>query len=243
MVENDEIVVGVIAVPTEAAQQVADELVAGRREDHLQLLRGPAAGAAGGHGAHVEPGGGPALRAVLLPHLTLLPMLDMKLAREAFEASQDFTVGIEEEFGILDPDTLELDHRYEELREAAQADDVLADSVAGELIASEIEIRSGRGEHLADALAAPARGPRPAVRLGGRSQRAAVLHGHPPLEPLAGPAHHRHRALPPAGARPGLRGSAQQHLQPARARGDQGRRPGRRRVRPPASRSCPSCWR
>ena len=28
MVENDEIVVGVIAVPTEAAQQVADELVA-----------------------------------------------------------------------------------------------------------------------------------------------------------------------------------------------------------------------
>jgi len=79
-------------------------------------------------------------------------MLDMTLAREAFEASQDFTVGIEEEFGILDPDTLELDHRYEELCEAAQADDVLAESVAGELIASEIEIRSGRGEDLADAL-------------------------------------------------------------------------------------------
>jgi len=79
-------------------------------------------------------------------------MLDMKLAREAFEASQDFTVGLEEEFGILDPDTLELDHRYEELRVAAQADDVLADSVAGELISSEIEIRSGRGADLADAL-------------------------------------------------------------------------------------------
>ncbi len=77
----------------------------------------------------------------------------MKLAREVFEASQDFTVGIEEEFGILDPATLELDHRYEELSEAAKADDVLADSVAGELIASEIEIRSGRGEDLADALA------------------------------------------------------------------------------------------
>ncbi|HZI91116.1 MAG TPA: YbdK family carboxylate-amine ligase [Thermoleophilaceae bacterium] len=80
-------------------------------------------------------------------------MLDMKLAREAFDASQDFTVGLEEEFGILDPDTLELDHRYEELRVAAQADEVLADSVAGELISSEIEIRSGRGEDLADALA------------------------------------------------------------------------------------------
>lgn len=80
-------------------------------------------------------------------------MLDMKLAREAFDASQDFTVGLEEEFGILDPDTLELDHRFEELRVAAQADEVLADSVAGELISSEIEIRSGRGEDLADALA------------------------------------------------------------------------------------------
>ena len=48
-------------------------------------------------------------------------MLDMTLAREAFDASQDFTVGLEEEFGILDPDTLELDHRYEELHEAAKA--------------------------------------------------------------------------------------------------------------------------
>jgi len=80
-------------------------------------------------------------------------MLDMRLAREVFEASEDFTVGIEEEFGILDPDTLELDHRYEELSEAAKSDPVLAESVDGELIASEIEIRSGRGEDLADALA------------------------------------------------------------------------------------------
>jgi len=80
-------------------------------------------------------------------------MLDMTLAREAFDASQDFTVGLEEEFGILDPETLELDHRYEELHEAAKADEVLAESVAGELIASEIEIRSGRGADLADALA------------------------------------------------------------------------------------------
>ena len=30
-------------------------------------------------------------------------MLDMPRAREVFEASDDFTVGIEEEFGILDP--------------------------------------------------------------------------------------------------------------------------------------------
>jgi carboxylate-amine ligase len=41
---------------------------------------------------------------------------------------------------------------FEGLKESADADDVLADSVAGELISSEIEIRSGRGEDFADAL-------------------------------------------------------------------------------------------
>ncbi len=81
-------------------------------------------------------------------------MLEMARAREVFEASEDFTVGLEEEFGILDPETLALDHRFEELRDAAQAEDeVLAESVAGELIESEIEIRSGRGESFADAVA------------------------------------------------------------------------------------------
>jgi carboxylate-amine ligase len=79
-------------------------------------------------------------------------MLDMPRVREVFEASTDFTVGIEEEFGILDPATLSLDHRFEELRNAAQEDPVLRDSVAGELIRSEIEIRSGRGETFADAV-------------------------------------------------------------------------------------------
>ncbi|MEX1141742.1 MAG: YbdK family carboxylate-amine ligase [Thermoleophilaceae bacterium] len=78
----------------------------------------------------------------------------MARAREVFEASQDFTVGIEEELQILDPATLALDQRFEELRDAAQADPVLAASVAGELIESEIEIRSGRGATFADAVAA-----------------------------------------------------------------------------------------
>ena len=40
-----------------------------RGEDNLQLLRGPAQRAAGRHRPHVEPGGRPALRAVLLPHV------------------------------------------------------------------------------------------------------------------------------------------------------------------------------
>jgi carboxylate-amine ligase len=80
-------------------------------------------------------------------------MLDMPRVREVFEASTDFTVGLEEEFAILDPRTLSLAQRFEDLRSAAQEDPVLAEAVAGELIKSEIEIRSGRGENFADAVA------------------------------------------------------------------------------------------
>jgi carboxylate-amine ligase len=78
--------------------------------------------------------------------------LDLERTRETFEASQDFTVGIEEEFALIDPNSLELVHRYEELHAACQEDELLADSVAGELIDTEIEIRSGRGETFADAV-------------------------------------------------------------------------------------------
>ena len=128
-------------------------------------------------------------------------MLDMPRVREVFEASTDFTVGIEEEFAILDPETLSLDQRFEELRDAAQDDPVLAESVAGELITSEIEIRSGRGENFADAVARQRDAALAAVRARGRAGRAARRHGHPSVEPVAGAADHRHRALPPrAGA-------------------------------------------
>jgi len=79
--------------------------------------------------------------------------LDLDRARETFESSTDFTVGLEEEFAILDPATLELEHRFEEVYAACQDDEVLASSAAGELIASEIEIRSGRAESFAEAVA------------------------------------------------------------------------------------------
>jgi carboxylate-amine ligase len=79
--------------------------------------------------------------------------LDLIKAREIFEQSTDFTVGLEEEFQILDPQSLELTRRYEELHSAAQEDTELAVSVAGELISSEIEIRSGRGENFPHAVA------------------------------------------------------------------------------------------
>jgi glutamate---cysteine ligase / carboxylate-amine ligase len=80
--------------------------------------------------------------------------MDLDLARERFESSTDFTIGLEEEFAILDPATLELEHRFEDLYAACQKDDVLAESAAGELIASEIEIRSGRSETFAAAVEA-----------------------------------------------------------------------------------------
>jgi carboxylate-amine ligase len=80
-------------------------------------------------------------------------VIDLAAARETFETSVDLTVGIEEEFALIDPETLELVPRFDDLRVAAAEDPVLADAVAGELIASEVEIRSGRGEDLADAQA------------------------------------------------------------------------------------------
>jgi carboxylate-amine ligase len=79
--------------------------------------------------------------------------LDLDRARETFESSTDFTIGLEEEFAILDPATLELEHRFEEVYAACGRDELLADSAAGELIASEIEIRSGRAEGFAEAVA------------------------------------------------------------------------------------------
>jgi carboxylate-amine ligase len=80
--------------------------------------------------------------------------LDPACSGEAFAESTDGTVGLEEEFAILNPETLDLVPRFEELRDAAAGrDPVLAEAISGELIRSEIEIRSGRGENLHDALA------------------------------------------------------------------------------------------
>lgn len=80
--------------------------------------------------------------------------LDLDTIEAAFAESTDFTVGLEEEFALLDPATLAMVPRFDELRlAAAQGDPVLAESIAGELISSEIEIRSGRGSDVHDAIA------------------------------------------------------------------------------------------
>jgi glutamate---cysteine ligase / carboxylate-amine ligase len=73
-------------------------------------------------------------------------------SREAFDAVPDFTVAVEEEFALLDPDTLGLVNRFEELQQAARGTE-LETHLVGELIASEIEVRTGRCESFGDAAA------------------------------------------------------------------------------------------
>jgi glutamate---cysteine ligase / carboxylate-amine ligase len=73
-------------------------------------------------------------------------------SREAFDEVPDFTVAVEEEFALIDPETLGLVNRFEELQEAARGTELEPDLV-GELIASEIEVRTGRCESFADAAA------------------------------------------------------------------------------------------
>jgi glutamate---cysteine ligase / carboxylate-amine ligase len=73
-------------------------------------------------------------------------------ARAAFEGGTDFTVAVEEEFALLDPDTLSLISRFEELQAAARGSE-LEEHLVGELIASEAEVRTGRCVDFAEAAA------------------------------------------------------------------------------------------
>jgi carboxylate-amine ligase len=74
-------------------------------------------------------------------------------ARERFETATDFTVAVEEEFALLDPESLDLVNRFEELSDAARGTP-LEGHLVGELIASEVEIRTGRCDTFADVPAA-----------------------------------------------------------------------------------------
>jgi carboxylate-amine ligase len=79
--------------------------------------------------------------------------LDLDAVAETFDQAPDMTVGVEEEFSILDPHTLDLAPRFEQLRALAEADPILHEHITGELISSEIEIISGVGGDIHDALA------------------------------------------------------------------------------------------
>lgn len=78
----------------------------------------------------------------------LSPEEQIALAREQFEQATDFTVAVEEEFALVDPETLDLVNRFEEVQ-AAAAGTPLEPHLVGELIASEVEVRTGRQETFA----------------------------------------------------------------------------------------------
>jgi carboxylate-amine ligase len=76
----------------------------------------------------------------------------LEQSRAAFEQVPDFTVAVEEEFALLDPVSLGLVNRFEDVQ-AAGRDTELEPHLVGELIASEAEVRTGRCESFAEAAA------------------------------------------------------------------------------------------
>jgi carboxylate-amine ligase len=83
---------------------------------------------------------------------TLSPEDQLRHAREAFEDGTDLTVAVEEEFALLDPETLSLVNRFEDVQAAGRGTEV-EEHLVGELIASEVEVRTGRCETFAEAAA------------------------------------------------------------------------------------------
>ena len=82
----------------------------------------------------------------------LSPDEQIRFAHDAYEGGTDFTVAVEEEFAILDPESLELTNRFEEVQAAGKGTP-LEEHLVGELIASEVEVRTGRCETFTDAAA------------------------------------------------------------------------------------------
>src|SRR3954454_23281477 len=74
-------------------------------------------------------------------------------ARDAYDGGTDYTVAVEEEFALLDPESLGLVNRFEDVAAAAKGT-ALEPHLVGELIASEVEVRTGRCESFAEAAAA-----------------------------------------------------------------------------------------
>jgi glutamate---cysteine ligase / carboxylate-amine ligase len=82
----------------------------------------------------------------------LSPEEQLRFAREQYEEARDFTVAVEEEFAILDPDSLDMIGRFDQLFAAAQGTE-LEGHLVGELISSEVEVRTGRCETFTDVAA------------------------------------------------------------------------------------------
>jgi carboxylate-amine ligase len=74
-------------------------------------------------------------------------------AEVAYEGGTDLTLAVEEEFALLDPETHSLVNRFEDIKAASIGTDV-EPHLVGELIASEVEVRTGRCEEFGEAAAA-----------------------------------------------------------------------------------------
>jgi len=79
----------------------------------------------------------------------LSPDEQLRFAYEQLESGVDFTVAVEEEFALLDPSTLELVDRFEVIK-AASLGTPVEPHLVGELIASEVEVKTGRCESFAE---------------------------------------------------------------------------------------------
>jgi glutamate---cysteine ligase / carboxylate-amine ligase len=112
----------------------------------------------------------------------LSPEEQIRSAREGFDGGRDFTVAVEEEFAILDPSTHGLVNRFEDFQEAARGTDV-EEHLVGELIASEVEVRTGRCEAFADAAATMAERRRQLLELAGKLDLALCATGTHPWSP------------------------------------------------------------
>jgi glutamate---cysteine ligase / carboxylate-amine ligase len=112
----------------------------------------------------------------------LSPEGQLRFAREGFDAGEDLTVAVEEEFAILDPATHGLVNRFEEFAEAAVGTE-LEGHLVGELIASEVEVRTGRCKTFAEAVATMADRRRQLLELSGRLDAALCGTGTHPWSP------------------------------------------------------------
>ena len=112
----------------------------------------------------------------------LSPEEQIRSAREGFDAGKDFTVAVEEEFAIIDPRSLGLVNRFEDFQAAAQGTEV-EEHLVGELIASEVEVRTGRCETFADAAAVMVERRRQLLELAGRLDVALCATGTHPWSP------------------------------------------------------------
>src|SRR5918992_4975869 len=112
----------------------------------------------------------------------LSPDEQLRLAHEQFESGDDFTLAVEEEFAILEPETLSLTNRFEELQAASKGTE-LEGHLVGELISSEVEVRTGRCDTFAELAATMAERRRQLVELAAAKGIALGSTGTHPWSP------------------------------------------------------------